>query len=173
MKTLIILVLSSFILACNANKNVTKDNDLVEVNSICPENGTCTFEVLKNKNFNMKVDNFGNPYSELVDGSKTVLKFEYIKKTTPEVQDDNYSEVIYIEIDNEIDTIELNDQALQTVKAGFSRICYCKGQTGTYPIKTGSLSIVKHKNNGYHLKFDFTISEVPQIINSISESFEL
>lgn len=173
MKTLLIMVLSTMILACNANKSVSKETKVDTLTTNCPENGTCTFEVLKNKNFNMKVDKFGNPYSELVDGSKTVLKFEYIKNTSPEIQDDNYSEIIYIEIDDEITSMELKDQELSSVKAGFARICFCKGQTGTYPIKTGSLSISKRESNSYNLKFDFSIAEVPQIIKSINESFEL
>lgn len=165
--------MSTFILACNANKSASKDLVEDKAVSICPDNGKCTFEVLKNKSFNMKTDEFGNSYSEVIDGDKTVLKFEYIKNTRAEIQDDNYSEIIYIEIDNNISTMQLKDTALEAVNAGFSRICYCKGQTGTYPIKTGSLSITKLENNSFYLVFNFTISEVPQIINAISESFEL
>lgn len=165
--------MSVFILACNANKSTTEDLHSNTQQTVCPENGTCTFEVLKNKDFNMKEDPFGNSYSELIDGDKTVLKFEYVKNTQPELQDDHYSEVVYVVVENDMPTLELTNQELSEVKAGFSRICYCKGQTGTYPIKTGTLSISKQKNDRYYLSFSFTVTEVPQIISEINESFEL
>jgi len=160
-------------LACNTNKSVAKNTVVNKAVSICPDDGQCAFEVLKNKNFNMKTDEFGNGYSEVIDGNNTVLKFEYKKNTTPDVQDGNYSEIIYIEIDSNLSSIQLEGKALSSVKAGFSRLCYCKGQTGTYPIRTGSLSITKLENNSYDLVFNFTVSEVPQIINAITETFEL
>ncbi len=175
MKTLIMIVMSSIILACNANKNVSNDKTSNHGTSLCPVDGTCTFEVLRDKNFNMKADKFGNPYSELVDGDNIVLKFEYKRNTSSEgsVQDDYYSEVVYLEIDDNLASVELEGDELSSVNAGFARLCYCKGQTGTYPIKSGKLKIIELESNSYNVIFDFSVSEVPQIINSINESFEL
>lgn len=173
MKTLALFIMMSSILACNANKNAAKDSVLNTAISICPDEGKCTFEVLKNKNFIISADEFGNSYSELIDGNKTVLKFKYEKNTMPNVQDDNYSEIIYIEIDHKTPTLKLQDKALESVKAGFSRICFCRGQMGTFPITVGSLNLIKLADGSYQLAFDFTVSEVPQIIKSINETFIL
>ena len=173
MKTTALLIMLSIVLSCNANKNLAKDSALSNTVSICPDDGECTFEVFKNKNFIIKADEFGNRYSELIDGNKTVLKFKYEKNTMPNVEDDNYSEIIYIEIDDKTPTLKLQDKALESVKAGFSRVCFCRGQMGTFPITVGSLNLIKLADGSYQLAFDFTISEVPQIIKSINETFIL
>ncbi|TXE18375.1 hypothetical protein ES692_06935 [Psychroserpens burtonensis] len=173
MKALVLYIMMSLLLACNVNKNISKDSVPSDVVSLCPDDGICKFEVLENKKFSLKTDEFGNGYSELVSGDKTVLKFTYDRTTIPHVKDGNYSEIIYIEIENKISSIKLQDKAIGAVKAGFSRICYCKGQTGTFPIKVGSLNLTKLEDDSYQLIFDFTVTEVPQIIKSINEAFIL
>lgn len=162
-----------FILGCNSNKVI---NNSIETNGKildCPEDGICSFEVLKNKTFNIKQDKFGNPYSELLDGNKTVLKFEYQRNTLPDVEDGNYSEIIYIEIENDTEALSLKDDELRKANIGFSRICFCRGQTGTYPITNGTIDILKTGKNTYNLQFEFKVSEVPQIISSINETYKL
>lgn len=173
MKTLLIPVMLTLILACNSNKSVTEAQLLNKTAPNCPDDGICTFEVLKNKTFNMKKDEFGNSYSELLDGNKTVLKFEYKRNTPPDLQDANYSEVIYIEIENDSKTLNLKDNDLSKANVGFSRLCFCRGQTGTYPVKSGSLNLTKTGKSTYNIDFVFKISEVPQVITSINETYKL
>lgn len=172
MKTLVLFIMLSILLACNANKGLANDAVLGNVVSPCPDDGTCNFEVLLNKKFILKTDEFGNSYSELVDGDKSVLKFSYIRHKTLEIEDSDYFEIIYIEIEAKTSLISLQDKDLDLVKAGFSRICFCKGQTGTFPIRIGSLKLTPLTRKSYQLRFDFTIPEVPQIIRSINVTFE-
>lgn len=77
MRVLYIIVLIFVSFACKANKYIETENKLVKSNNICPEDGICTFNVIKNKVYSIKTDKFGNSYSELLEGKNTVLKFEY------------------------------------------------------------------------------------------------
>lgn len=173
MKTILIFIISSIILSCNSNKNVLQSELLNKTTLNCPQDGICSFEVLKNKHFIVKKDEFGNGYPEISEGTKTVLKFEYKKNTPPDVEDANYSEIIYIEIENDIETLNLTNIQLKKVNVGFSRLCFCRGQTGTYKITSGDLKISKKGAKDYTIDFNFKISEVPQVITSISETFTL
>lgn len=174
MKILTISLILTFILACNSNKNVAETSILNKTSQKnCPDDGECSFEVLKNKTFVIKKDEFGNSYSELLDGNTTVLKFEYKRNTPPDLQDANYSEVIYIEIENINEGLNLKDNKLSEANVGFSRLCFCRGQTGTYPVKSGTLNLKKTGNETFNLSLDFKVSEVPQIITSINETFNL
>lgn len=173
MKYLLTIVFSSLIMACSSNKNLSQSALASKTLSTCPTDGVCTFEVLKNKTFRVKKDEFGNSYSELLEGNKTVLKFEYKRNTPPDLQDASYSELIYIEIENNIEALSIKDSKLGKSNIGFSRLCFCRGQTGTYPITSGDLAISKISKNTFQLNFNFQVSEVPQIITSINETFKL
>jgi len=172
MKILNLIIILSLI-GCNANKQLSANNKLSATTNMCPDDGVCTYKVLKNKNFIIKTDEFGNSYSELTEGKKTVLKFEYSRNVPKNVQDGNYQEIVYIEIDAETKNIELENEALQNVNLGFGRICFCRGQTGYYKITEGELKLTKLKNNEYHVILNFKTSEVPQVITSINETFKL
>ena len=173
MKSLIVIIIMVIMIACNANKKITDTENLSESSSICPSEGTCTLEVLKDKFFNIKTDEFGNSYPELIDGNKIVLKFSYNKNTITDVEDDHYSEVVYLEFEEGLSSINLKNKDLSSVKAGFSRVCFCRGQTGTFPINIGHLNLSKLTDSTYQIIFDFTITEVPQVINSFDRTFKL
>tara|TARA_B100000809_G_C15097466_1_gene515579 strand:+ start:1142 stop:1711 length:570 start_codon:yes stop_codon:yes gene_type:complete len=172
-KGILISVMLVSVLGCNTSKSSSEKAILEPTVSYCPDDGTCSFEVLENKIFSIMADEFGNNYSKLVDGNKTILKFTYTKNKIPDVADGDYSEIIYIEIEHNTSSLKLEDEGLKSVKAGFSRACFCRGQTGTFPVKIGSLSITKLKSSFYEINFDFTITQVPQIIKSINETFKL
>ncbi len=140
-------------------------------NITCPEDGTCSFEILKNKSLQIKTDNLGSIYPEMIEGNRFVIKFEYKKHGNTNYQDSGYREEIFIELDKnnlEIETIDLQDR-----KLFFARWCYCKGQTGYYKINQGKLSITKIDDENYQLSLSFKIEEVPQIINIINHTFSI
>lgn len=169
-KYTLLLTMILFISSCKSNKDITTNSNQ---QSTCPANGTCSFEVLKNKELLILEDEFKNTYHELkpADG-KVVLKFEYKRTTKPEISDDHYSEIVFIEIDENLKDLNLTDQLLSNAKVSYNRLCFCRGATGIYKVKKGNLKISK-ENKKYKLTLDFTVNEVPQIINSFEQYFEL
>lgn len=65
--------------SCKTKIEIASSNKKEVVNMLCPKEGTCSFEIIKNKNLLIKTDNLGSLYTEVVDGNHSVLKFEYKK----------------------------------------------------------------------------------------------
>ena len=136
----------------------------------CPENGNCTIELLPNTSLEFKKDEFGSLYPVISEGNKTVFKFIYTRNPVPNTQDSNYSEIVFAELDSLISKKKLANKTLQDAKLHFGRLCYCKGETGYYPIKKGEFNISKPTKNAFKIDFNFKIEEVPQIISTINET---
>ena len=168
--TLMSLVL---VLSCTSNQKTITENYNRSVLSSCPDDGECTFEVIKGKGIAFKISSIGKMYPEIVDSEKLVLKFDYKRSEIPDVQDSSYNELILLEIDPHTTEIALKDSELAKVKLTFARFCFCKGQTGYYKINKGNLSINEITDNKYELKLEFKTDEVPQILTSIYEVFEI
>ena len=171
-KLLPLLIL--LIVSCKSTKNanaafVAKEAFLINATN-CPENGTCTIELLPNKSLEFKKDEFGNSYPVISEGNKTIFKYVYAKNPIPNTQDSNYTELVFAELDATISAKTLTNEALQDIKLHFGRLCFCKGQTGYYPIKNGNFKISKASKKSFKIDFDFKIDEVPQIISAIKET---
>lgn len=169
-----ILILLFLIVSCKPCKNlnaslaVNKANILKTEN--CPENGDCTIELLPNTSLEFKKDEFGSLYPVISEGNKTIFKFTYSRKSIPNTQDSDYTELVFAELDSVISSKTLTNVALQDIKLHFGRLCYCKGETGYYPIKNGEFKITKSTKNSFKIDFNFKIDEVPQIISAINET---
>ncbi len=173
MKNLLPLLILIFI-SCKTTKNATSDfvvNEAILVNTLnCPENGDCTIELLPNTSLEFKKDEFGNTYPVIAEGNKTIFKYIFTKKTIPNTQDSNYTEIIFAELDSTVSEKTLANEALQNIKLHFGRLCYCKGETGYYPIKNGKFKISKSSKKSFKIDLNFKINEVPQIISAINET---
>jgi hypothetical protein len=146
-------------------------NEAILVNTLnCPENGDCTIELLPNKSLEFKQDEFGNSYPVISAGNKTIFKYIYTRKPIPNTQDGNYSEIVFAELDSVISPKTFTNETLKDAKMHFGRLCYCKGETGYYPIKKGEFNISKSSKKGLKTDFNFKIDEVPQIISAINET---
>ncbi len=172
MRYLYILIVSLVFFSCNAKQKLLIEDKGENSTDKCPEDGICTFEILKNKTFEVKKDNLGNLYPEIFDGDNIILIFEYKRNEIPNTLDGNYSELIYVELNPNNLIIDLEDSKLQDAKLLFARLCFCRGQTGYYKVKSGKLSISREKDK-YQFNLEFKVNEVPQVITSISESFSL
>jgi len=171
MRYLYVFYLIICLVSCKTKSELTSTVATEVVNMACPEDGTCSFGILKNKTLLIKTDNLGSIYPEMMDGIHSVLKFEYKKQGNANYADGGYREEIFIELDAnnlEIQTVDLKDK-----KLFFARWCYCKGQTGYYKINQGKLSITKIDDKIFQLRLSFKIEEVPQIINEINHTFSL
>ena len=137
------------------------------LSSECPQDGACTVEMLKNKSLEIKTDDLGGIYYEIVAATETsVVLYHYNRKVEKGLQDGQYREDIVFEINNSDSLISLSGSDLQKTKMLFGRHCYCKGQAGYFKVTQGQLTLEQKKNAvSFHL--DFTITQVPQIIKSI------
>ena len=161
------------IMSCKSTKNMTSDfvvDTAILTNAInCPENGECTIELLPNTSLEFKTDEFGNTYPLIAEGNKTIFKYIYTRNPIPNTQDSNYSEIVFAELDSIISEKTFINETLQDAKLHFGRLCFCKGETGYYPIKNGEFKISKSSKNDLKIDFNFKILEVPQVISAINE----
>ncbi|MFK5957466.1 MAG: hypothetical protein QM495_01210 [Lutibacter sp.] len=170
MKNLVLLIIILFS-SCKITKNktFTVNNNLNFETENCPENGKCTIELIPNKSIIFKKDEVGITYPIISEGEKTIFKYTYKKNPITNTQDSNYIEIVYAEFEPKISEISLSNSELQNVKFYFGRLCYCKGETGYYPIKNGEFKISELTKNSLKIDFKFNIKEVPQIISKINE----
>lgn len=149
-------------------------NEAILVNTLnCPENGDCTIELLPNTSLEFKKDEFGILYPVISEGNKTIFKFIYNRKPIPNTQDSHYTEIVFAELDSIISQKKFTNETLKNAKLHFGRLCYCKGETGYYPIKNGKFIISKSTKNSFKIDFNFKIDEVPQVISAINETVSI
>lgn len=137
----------------------------------CPENGECSFDVLKDKKLQILKDNIGETYPSIEQGENIVLKFEYKKRQLEDVVDSHYIEQILLEIN--IKDLEIDSYSLKKQNILFARLCNCRGQTGYYRVSSGHLVVKKLKDNKILVSFDFSIEEVSHVLNSVRQTFLL
>jgi len=171
MRYLYVVYLIICLVSCKTKSELTSTAATEVTNMACPEDGTCSFEIFKNKTLLIKTDNLGSIYPEMMDGIHSVLKFEYKKKGNANYADSGYREEIFVELD--ANNLEGETVDLKNKKLFFARWCYCKGQTGYYKIDQGKLSVTKIGDKKFQLRLSFKIEEVPQIINEINRTFSL
>ena len=160
------------ILSCSATKEQNDERvSLPPPHINCPEDGDCSFEVLKNSSLNFAYDTTGKLYPEITEGEKIVIKYHYKRKTIENVMDSNYSEYVYLEFDPNDRQIILKDKELQKVKMIFGRICYCKGSMGYFRVKEGSLFLFT-SNGNLGIRASFEVNKIPQIIDQIDENIK-
>lgn len=174
MKNIFLIIIVLFT-SCKSTKNRTftvTDNLFIKtVNS--PNNGKCSIELIPNKSLEFKKDEFENLYPIISEGSNTIFKYTYSRKPITKTQDSNYTEIVYAELDKNISEMLVTSKELQTIKLYFGRLCYCKGETGYYPITNGEFKIEKFHKDSIKINVDFKINEVPQIISKINETISL
>ena len=172
--------LSIFVFALISCKSAQQTASTMKLNepitaelSNCDENFNCKIELIPNKKLEFKTDEFGNTYTIISEGDKTLLKYSYVKKTTENLADDSYSEIIYAELNQPIPDINLTNETLQTVNLHFGRFCYCKENTGYFPITSGELKLTNIENNQLKIDLNFSLKKVPHKISSIQETISL
>ena len=169
MKNIYILLVLFLFLSCKSNQNATQQSGAYLKEISCPVNGNCTFEVLKNSNLNIKTDEFGKLYPEVVSGNKVVIKFHYKKIVPEKTMDASYSEFVYLEVNDYEPQLILKDQELQKVKMLFGRICRCSDPIGYFRVTSGDLYLF-NGNGKLNMDLAFKVNKVPQIITEIKES---
>lgn len=172
MRFILIFSFLTIISSCKSNKtNITtqsKEFSIAKLESDCPSDGNCRIKIEKNKQLLLKSDYIGKLYYELMnDTSKSVVIYEYSRNTPKDLQDASYREEIIFEIPNNTNQIDFIDSELGNLKMLFGRHCFCRGQAGYYPVKQGKINLI-NENNNIRFSLQFTVNDVPQIINNIN-----
>lgn len=170
MKTFLSLILMIFA-SCNANKNLSfVVKNPIQVNAKnCVSNGKCKLKLTPNKSISFKQDKFGNLYPEITDGENTLLTYTFKRNTIKNTQDGNYTEILYAELPKNIKEISIKNEELKNVKLHFARLCFCKGETGYYPVVNGTFTISFVTKDTIKIASKFNVKNIPQIISSMEE----
>ncbi len=141
-------------------------------NSGCPEVGTCSVVLHKNKSLAVKEDGTGAMYPEIIDGQNIVVAYTYSKEGPAGTADGNYSETIHFEIPTATTTLNKSNTALNDVKLLYGKHCFCKGEAGYYEITDGNLQVSK---NASSISFDlkFNVGKTSQVVSHIKETVKL
>lgn len=167
-----IFILVLFI-SCSSHKQNLKHLPVgFSTPSFCPENGTCTLEIIKNKSVIIK-NSFGDTFPEFIDSNKLILKFQYLRHPIPNTQDSAYKEIILIELNSDLNELDFSSINFENATIYFGRLCFCRGQNGYFKVTKGNLSIIQYDAKNFNLEFDFIFQDVPHVVNSINQSFEL
>ena len=137
----------------------------------CPDNGNCSFEVLRNSSLELSYDQLGKLQPKVIEGDQIVVKYTFEKRVPKGTADGQHKEYVYLEIDPQSEAIILQNKDLQKVKMVFGRICYCKKNMGYFKIDQGEL-FVFHKNKRIQVRCSFDAGKVPQIIKGFDESVQ-
>ena len=164
------LVLTCCSYAQKTGLSAKKESEII---NSCPTDGNCTVAIKAHQALVLSRDEFGSLYYKLVpDPTKNIIIYTYDKAIPKGLQDGSYREEIILELENAPSVIKTYDFSTGKPKALFGRFCYCKGYTGYYEIKKGSLSLSDNKNTT-DLSMDFQVSEVPQVLKSLRFSASL
>ena len=166
MRRLPLFLIAFFMFSCGAKKSVAHLT-MADLLSECPKAGSCTVELLQNKSMVVTQNENRINYTLTDNPEKNVIVFKYNKTVKGNLQDASYREEIIFETNQAITNGNLSDSGLQSTQMLFGRFCYCKGQTGYYKVNKGKMTI-----GSRGLELDFSISEVPQIINYIQLSLK-
>jgi len=165
MKYSIVFIFIFLLTSCKAQQQ--KDIDSF-VKTTCPDNATCSFEIIKNSTLLLHKSDW-SAYTTIEKGNNIVFKFIFARDVDKRMMDAHYIETIYAEFPKEITSLQLKDKELSKVNLIFNRDCYCKGSYGSFLITKGELNLKKIAKNKYQITINFKVDEVPQVITSISE----
>jgi len=156
-------------MSCKCNLNTSKSIKTQEIINLldCPENGTCTIKILKNKSLNILKDNTEAIYYQLSENnSKSVVHFKYDKNKIENTSDSSHIEEIIFEINNNENNLDIENKKLQETKMLFGRHCFCREKSGYFTVVDGRLKISSENEKTFY-ELIFSINETPQLFSEI------
>lgn len=138
--------------------------------SNCPDDGTCSVMIHKNKSLQLIDDGTGVQYPEMTEGKNLVVEFTYFKAGPEGTADGNYTETVQFEIPAGTENLKKQNESLSDVKMLFGKMGFRMG--GYYPVTSGKLILEKTEQN---ISFDlkFKVNETSHLVSHISETVKL
>ncbi len=137
---------STSVVSSEKNSMETVEN----TQSGCPDDGTCTVIVQKNKSLKLHDGEGGEVYPEVVEGQNIVVEYTFHRPGPEGTADGNYMETLHFEIPAKAQELEKSDASLADVKMLFGKHGFRQSQT--YPVRKGKLYV---KKDGDVLAFTF------------------
>lgn len=122
--------------------------------------------LLKNKKLELSQSNGSLSYKIVENSNTNVLQFFYEKDLDQMAHDGGYREEVVFEIPNAVTEQNYKDGELQNTKMLFGRYCFCRGKTGLYTVRKGTLHVDASKQE-IHFELQFKIDEVPQVTTQV------
>ncbi len=177
MRTFCLLVVLILISSCKNSKKVAEETDnitvMAQITKSCPENGTCTIQVMHQTDLLIKTDEAGKFYPITEKGRNLVIKYIYKRNSDKDIADSNYSEIIYFELPDKKLNLNLQDEDLRQVKLLYGRLCFCRGASGYFPVNRGKLTTELTDNDRLKIVLNFRMKKIPQIVKQIDETVDL
>ncbi len=178
MKALLFLIPLLFVNACKTQTGNVISSDNTSMGQVenkvtgCPEEGSCSIVVHKNKHLVIKEDGTGALYPEIADGENMVVEYTYSKEGPEGTVDGNYSETIQFEIPAAVENLSKENATLGEVNLLYGKQCFCRGEAGFYPIRNGKL-VVEKTNNTLVIDLKFKVEKTSQVVSHITETVKL
>ncbi len=134
------------------------------------ENTSYKLTITPNASLLVRTDNFNSNDIILQQGQNLILKFEYQTESPKNVADANYREVLYIEMPNQAQEIDL--ARLNKTSIWFARFCFCKDYVGFFKVTPEKFELLLSKNQ-LHIKSEFEWHKLPRIVNKINQNINL
>lgn len=141
MKRNLIILFSLFLLSCSSD-NI---------------GDSYSFEFYKKSNLEVReVENSYMKYGNISEGGNLVFKFSFIAAEEESIADDEYSEYIYFEINQGLNSFSVEGEDLLLAKTILTKSCFCffadDIEKNVSPI--GAISGKKISNNKWKITFD-------------------
>ncbi|CAM3310968.1 hypothetical protein [Aequorivita lipolytica] len=178
MKALYFLIPLFFVNACKTQTGTVISSENTKMEQVenkvtgCPEEGTCSVMVHKNKRLVIKEDGTGATYPEMAAGENMVVVYTYSKEGPEGTVDGDYSETIHFEIPTATTTLRKVDASLTDVNLLYGKHCFCKGEAGYYPVTNGKL-LVEKSSQGITFDLKFKVEKTSQVVTHISEMVKM
>jgi hypothetical protein len=161
MKYLILFILGLYFLGCKTHSNQNNKN--------CPEDGICTFKITEAHRLEVKSDDLGQKYYQLISSANHhILQYTYLVKGSENTMDGNQTETLLIEIPSYFrDKISKSDESLQDLKMIFDKQCFCRDQkVGVFEVKNGTLTLEKKAT--FQWEAEFFIPEISHVLKKFN-----
>jgi hypothetical protein len=136
-------------------------------NAITSEN--LNVEIKKNTVYSLIKDTTGALYPAFETGNATTLIFKYTEKGPKGIVDGDYTETIHLMIPDNIERGDYSDADLQKVTMLFGKFCFCRGESGYYPVTKGKLS-VKNKEGAMTINVSYEIPKTSAKVTAIKQT---
>ena len=157
-------------ISCSSNKVILKEPISQQLSLI--KEGEINFTFTPQSQIIIKQDVAKINSIATEKGKNLVLKFEYIKKTDKNLADSGYREVLYIEIPNKKQSINLSNLNQSDINIWFARFCFCRDYIGFHKITEGRLQI-DLSAKALKIKSEIKFNNLPQVLNFIDQNISL
>jgi len=125
-KLAFLFVISIFLISCSSSDD-TPVNDPEDVNYIIYPNSSLAVNTTEN-----------GTVIDVESGDKLVFEYRYTTDGVPEIADDEFTEVVYFEVDQNSKNFIINQENFGTTKTHLGKFCFC-AKTGYFQVTSGEI----------------------------------